>query len=150
MRIGTPGAADAIVAAFVLDASVAIAWVLPEPHSLEARPSLAQALAEGVVVPVVWALEVTNVLLRRERRGQLLREERRAALAVLAQVRIAVDTASAALTFGAAEALAERHGLTTYDAAYLGLATRLALPLATLDSELRKAAAAERVTLLPA
>lgn len=101
------------------------------------------------MVPAVWALEVTNVLLRRERRGQLLRDERRSALAVLARLRVDVDTASTALAFGAVGAIAERCGLTTYDASYLELAARLTLPLATLDAALRRAASAEGVALLP-
>jgi len=135
--------------AFVVDASVALAWVLPPGDVAAVTALYAEAARAGIAAPAIWPLEVANVLLRRERANLLRRPDRLAALAALARLRPAIDDSATAFPFPAGDALAERHGLTTYDAAYLELAMRLALPLATLDTALRRAATAEAVPLLP-
>lgn len=136
--------------AFVVDASVALAWVLPPGDDAAVNALYGEATSGGVAAPVIWPLEVANVLLRRERARLLKRPDRLAGLAALAKLRPLIDLHAAAVPFAAGDALAERHRLSTYDASYLELALRLALPLASLDAALRQAAVIERVPLLPA
>jgi len=93
-------------------------------------------------------LEVANVLEMNVRRGRHDAAFRDAALEDLAVLPISIDAETDRQAWGATVRLAARHRLTTYDAAYLELAQRRGLPLATLDKELRDAATAEGVLLL--
>jgi predicted nucleic acid-binding protein len=93
-------------------------------------------------------LEVLNVLLMAQRRGRMTRAARRDRIEFLRKLPITLDAETAAQAWDAANGLAERHRLTLYDAAYLELAQRLELPLATLDADLRAAARAVGVALL--
>lgn len=129
---------------FVLDASVAIAAMLVEERTPEARTILRTAL-DGVIVPSLWHLEVGNILLRAERRGTIRTDERIAHMADLAALPMAVDHESPTQAWGATTTLALRHRLTLYDAAYLELALRHRLRLATFDAALARAAADEGV-----
>lgn len=95
----------------------------------------------------MWWLEVANILELGVRRGRHDAVFRDATLADLAQLPIRVDPDTDRQARGATLQLADRHHLTVYDAAYLELAQRRALPLATLDNELRAAAARERLVL---
>jgi predicted nucleic acid-binding protein len=135
------------VVAFLLDASVALAWVLPERDSARCAPLFPIAAAEGVAVPALWPAEVGNVLLVNERRGRITAAEHQLALQRLAAVPVELEPAS--WPGQPALPLARRHALSLYDALYLDLALRRALPLATLDGALRRAAEAEGVPLLP-
>jgi len=143
----TKAGADPEVAAFVLDASVALAWVLPERNSDRCAPLFPVAASDGVVVPALWPVEVGNVLLVNERRGRITAAEHEAALQQLAHIPAEIETtpaaARSALTF------ARRRRLTLYDALYLDTALRRHLPFATIDADLRRAATAEGVALLP-
>ncbi len=103
---------------------------------------------DGAWVPGLWKLEVANILemgIRRRRHDAAFRD---ATLADLALLPISLDPETDRQAWGATLELAERRRLTLYDAAYLELALRRALPLATLDKELRKAARAEGVVVL--
>jgi predicted nucleic acid-binding protein len=132
--------------AFVLDASVALAWMLPDEANAVAAQHLIEAVVEeGAVVPAHWRLEVGNGLLMAERRGRVPNGTVAALLSRLAALPIALDPETAARAWDAAPDLVRRHGLSLYDAAYLELAARKALPLATFDAALRRAAAAEQV-----
>ncbi len=134
------------MAAFVLDASVALAWMLPdEANAAEARRLIGVVVEGGAVVPGHWRLEVGNGLLTAERRGRVPEETVAALLGRLAALPIAVDPETAARAWDAAPALVRKHGLSLHDAAYLELAARKGLPLASFDAALRRAAAAERV-----
>ena len=128
-------------AAFVVDASTAFAWVLPSQASSSAD-ALLKRLEEGdeAVVPPLWFLEVANGLLVAERRKTIAAQERRTALERLSALGLAVDEADARVAFGQTSALAEQYGLSVYDAAYLELAIRRSLPLATRDRALQSAA----------
>lgn len=132
----------------VLDRSVRLAWVYGD----ETTPAIRQvfdAIADrGAVVPGLWWLEVANSLTVAIRRNRIDAEFRRAALADLALLDISTDQRTASLARSATLNLADQHRLTLHDAAYLELARRQALPLATLDQELRGAAAALGVALL--
>ena len=134
---------------FVVDASIGIAWVHPGQATAQSE-ALLDAMAEGAVAraPALWALETANALLVLERRRKLNDAERLAALDALAGLAIVLDHEAAALAFGKLSELAERRGLSVYDAAYLELAIRRKLPLACKDGPLRTAARRARVKLL--
>jgi predicted nucleic acid-binding protein len=102
------------------------------------------------VVPVHWPLEVANALLMAVRRARIDAGFRDAALRDLAALPIVLDPETSSRAWHDTLRLADAHRLTAYDAAYLELAHRRALPLATLDAELRAAARAFGVTLLGA
>lgn len=127
---------------FVLDASVALAWVLDNPiapYALEVR----RALASGKrgLVPALWHLEIANALATAERRGDLVGAELDGALSTMqATARQVLDTDLNLIAIGDLLTSARSLRLTAYDAVYLELARREALPLATLDKDLRAAA----------
>lgn len=132
----------------VLDSSVTLAWVYSAETTDEVSVVLAQVVESGAWVPAIWRLEVANVLEMGVRKGRCDSIFRDAALADLALLPVMVDPETDRQAWGATAKLAARHRLTLYDAAYLELARRRCLPLATLDSELRVAATAEDVALL--
>jgi predicted nucleic acid-binding protein len=105
-------------------------------------------IENGAWVPGLWKLEVANILEMGARRGRHDTAFRNSTLADLALLPISIDAETDRQAWGATLQLAERHRLTLYDAAYLELALRRGLPLASLDSELRGAAKAEGVVLL--
>jgi predicted nucleic acid-binding protein len=101
------------------------------------------------VVPAHWILEVTNGLLLAARRGRLRRpDEDVDILERLGTLAVRVDPETATRGWGETPFLARRLGLTTYDAAYLELASRLQAPLATLDTGLARAAREAGVRLI--
>ena len=104
-----------------------------------------RVVGEGAVVPGIWWYELRNAFVVNERRGRLDAADTGAILADLAELRITIDSYH---DDGALLALGRQHGLSIYDAAYLEVALRRELPLATLDQRLRQAAAARGVTLL--
>ena len=128
-------------AAFVVDASMALAWVLPSQASSAAEALLKSVEAGAeIVVPTLWFLEVANGLLVAERRKTIAAPERRLALERLSALALTIDEANARDAFGRTSALAEQYGLSVYDAAYLELAIRRNLPLGTRDRALHSAA----------
>ena len=132
----------------VLDSSVTLAWIYVEETSAEVDRVLQLVTGDRAWVPSLWRLEVANILemgVRRKRHDAAFRD---ATLADLALLPIAVDPETETHAWGATLRLAGRHRLTLYDAAYLELAKRRGLALATLDAELRAAAKAEKVPLL--
>lgn len=132
----------------VLDSSATLAWVYAD-ETTEADGEIFDRLAEGGAwVPTLWKLEIANVLEMGVRRGRHNATFRDKTLADLAQLPISVDTETDQQAWTATLRLAIRHKLTMYDAAYLELAQRRGLPLATLDKELRAAARTEGVILL--
>jgi predicted nucleic acid-binding protein len=132
----------------VLDASVAIAALIEEDRSDEARRILCEIGNDSTVVPALWFLEVGNTLLLAERRRSLSAAARRDHLADLSRLPITIDHEMASHAWQRTMELAERHALTLYDAAYLELSLRHQLPLATFDAALRRAAKAAGVRLL--
>ena len=134
---------------FVLDSSVALAWLLPEEGSA-AVDALADRLErESADVPAIWSLEIGNALLTAMRRAKIAMTDVDASLAALAALPIRPDQAVGPEELTAVVALAARHALTTYAASYVELAQRRQLPLATLDRKLREACAAVGVAVLP-
>jgi len=132
----------------VLDASATLAWLFGDETTPEIRAVFDKVAEHGAHVPNLWHLEIANSLTMAARRGRIDLEFRQAALADLALLDIAIDVHTGARSWHDTIAFADRHRLTLYDAAYLELAGRLCLPLATLDTALRKAARDQRVPLL--
>lgn len=132
---------------FVVDASVTLAWCFEDEATPQTEAILDRLSDDTAMVPALWELEVSNVLLLGERRSRLTESQSARFVALLAQLPIHVDSASADM--GAVLATGRRHALTAYDAAYLVLAEREGVPLATLDAKLRNAGQAVGVTLIP-
>ncbi len=129
----------------VLDASIVACWILPDEQSTKADHALGLMERERALVPSIFGYEIRNILAVNERRGRLTLEISTAGLKFLSALPISVDS-----DMNADEALdlARKHRLTVYDAAYLELARRKSLPLATLDAALMAAANAEQVALV--
>ena len=132
----------------VLDASIALAWAYNNENTSGTRLVFEKVLAEGAWVPGLWRLEVANVLEMGVRRARTDAAFRDATLADLLSLPISIDTETNVHAWTETLDLAERHRLTLYDAAYLELAIRRALPLATLDAELISAARTEKIDVL--
>ena len=132
----------------VLDSSVTLAWVYSDETTASVTRVLDIVSSRGAWVPALWRLEVANILEMGVRRGRHNAAFRDSTLADLAHLPISTDQETEAHAWGATLRLAATHRLTLYDAAYLEMAQRRGLPLATLDAELRAAARNEKVTLL--
>ncbi len=130
---------------FVVDASMAASWLLPDEKRPEASRAYARLADDEALVPYLWWYEIRNLFIIAERRGRIDSEQTRVALSLLSRLPIKFDHESleSALLY-----LAREHRLTAYDAAYLELAARYTLPLATLDHALAVAARAEKITLI--
>ena len=133
---------------FVLDSSVALAWMLPDESPAGIDALFDRLLAEGAIVPGHWPLEVANTLIMAERRGRIDAGFRQNAVRDLMDLPVAVQAETTDLVWGAVMDLAVRSRLTIYDAAYLELARRTGAALATLDTALAAAAPAEGVVVL--
>jgi len=132
----------------VLDSSVALAWVYADEVTEAVRLVFKELTQSGAWVPGIWRLEVANILEVGVRHGRHDSAFRDSTLADLALLPIQTDPETDWHAWGTTVDLADRHRLTLYDAAYLELALRRELPLATLDRDLRVAANAENVRLL--
>jgi predicted nucleic acid-binding protein len=123
-----------------LDASVALSWCFQDEESAYGQAVLGILREVDAVVPCIWPLEVTNALLVAERRQRLKPTDTSRFLALIEGLEMAVDPGAAGRAFGDTLSLARKFHLSAYDAAYLELAQRRALPLATLDQSLLSAA----------
>jgi predicted nucleic acid-binding protein len=132
---------------FVLDASVSLAWAFADEQNRVAdrAETLLKTGAEIAFVPDLWWYEMRNILVVGERRGRISADVTAAFLSDMSELRIEMDAARDDVPL---LDLARKHNLAVYDAAYLALALRERLPLATLDKHLEAAAAAEGVALL--
>lgn len=129
----------------VLDASVALAWVYADETTSAILRVFEEVRTNGAWIPALWRWEVANVLQTNVRRERHDADFRDAALANLAWFPIKVDAQSEPEGWLGTLVLADRHGLTVYDAAYLEIAQRKKIALATLDRQLRQAAKREGV-----
>ncbi len=132
----------------VIDSSITLAWFFSNERTAAADAVLGQVTESSAVAPSLWRLEVANGLQMAVRRKRITAAFRDASLADLNGLVVAIDPETDRHAWTITLRLAERHQLTLYDAAYLELAQRLGLPLATLDQELRVAGGALGVTLL--
>lgn len=124
----------------ILDCSATLAWLYPDETTDAIRTVFELIHAEGCHVPTLWRLEVANGLTMAVRRRRITAGFRADALRALALEAIDVDAETDVFAWTGSLQLADRFGLTLYDAAYLELAQRRSLPLASLDGELRDAA----------
>lgn len=130
---------------FVVDASMAARWILPDEFDAKALNTLNRVEEGGVFAPALWWFEVRNLLIINERRGRLTEVQTSMALDLLLRLNIEMDNSPDEAVI---LAFARKHRLTVYDAAYLELAVRRALAIATLDTDLISAAQAEGIPLL--
>lgn len=131
-----------------LEGSVTLAWFFEDERTSELDALLDRVVENGAAVPTLWKLEVGHGMQTALRRKRIDATYRDAALELLSQLRIVIDDETAARAWRETLHLADTFELSLYDAAYLELARRLALPLASLDSKLRQAARGVGVTLL--
>jgi predicted nucleic acid-binding protein len=130
------------VSALVLDASSVLAWCFEDEGGPEADALIERVAADGATVPGSWSLEVANGLVTGERRGRIKPADSAAFVAMIEELPIVADPATGTRALHETNGLAREHKLSAYDAAYLELAMRMGLPLATGDRKL--AAAADR------
>lgn len=133
---------------FVLDASIALAWCFDDEATDETTALLDRLERESAHVPSLWHLEVTNVVVTSGRKGRLSAARAAEFAALIEALPILVDEQTPARALREILDLARHQRLTSYDAAYLELAMRRGLPLATRDDDLRAAAQRVGVTLL--
>jgi predicted nucleic acid-binding protein len=128
---------------YVLDASIAMCWLLKDgtqrgiKYAFEVLEANKTAKA---IVPSIWGLEVANVIAKVEAKNLITEAQTQDFLVTLQRMDIVVDQSTAHYAFSETLGLARRYKLSGYDAAYLELALREGLPLATLDDALEKAA----------
>jgi predicted nucleic acid-binding protein len=127
-------------AAFVVDCSVAMAWLFHDEATPRTTALLTRLASETALVPAWWFIEITNVLAMAERKGRITPAQSDAFIADLSKLGIERDDEAPDRAFTHLLALCRSHRLTSYDAIYLDLAIRRSLPLATLDNDLRRTA----------
>ena len=132
----------------VVDASLALSWLLTDEHSPASDALFAQVAESGAVVPSLWRLEIANALQISVKRRRITPAYRDAAIQKLSYLPIELDTETDAQAWTTTLHLADSHQITVYDACYLELALRRNLPLATRDAALAVAAGNAGVKLL--
>lgn len=130
---------------FVLDCSATLPWFLEDERTGFTDALLFSVKTTEYWVPAIWCLEFPNALLVAERRKRIDRARRLEALDQVARLLMRVDNEPTPMK--AVSAIAERHDLSTYDAAYLELAVRLGFGLVTLDRTLAQAAGLEGIAV---
>ena len=149
MSTSPAGDGRTIGADLVLDVSLSCAWCFADEASPAAWAVLQHLQQAAAHVPALWLWETGNVLVQAERRGRITSAAIHTFLGLLETLPIRIDQPSTASAWHDTLALARSHRLTTYDAAYLELALRRGLPLASRDQALQAAARLEGVPLLP-
>lgn len=134
---------------FVIDASIVLAWALPDEAVDGVNAILRRSTEATFWVPGHWRAEVANALLMSERRNRISLEGVARLAVVIEALDVAVDHEGMCDVLRRVMPLARAHGLTVYDALYLELAERTGLPLASLDGDLLTAAAEVGVKTLP-
>jgi predicted nucleic acid-binding protein len=132
---------------FVLDASLALAWYFEDEVSEYADLVLERLREDSALVPSLWPLEIANGLISAERRGRIFPAGVARAAELVLELPISVQEVPPGLALGAVIDIARSQVLSAYDAAYLELAMREGVPLATRDDNLRAAAARVGVPL---
>ncbi len=124
---------------FVVDASVALAWCFADEASELADRVLDQLEHDEALAPAIWPLEVANGLRTAERRGRLDLADLSHVRELLVSLPVQVEGIPLDAALGQVTEIARQLDLTAYDAAYLALAARRGLALATVDDRLRRA-----------
>lgn len=130
---------------FVLDASIVATWVLKDEDHPAADLAFSNVGSGSAIAPEILWYEVRNILVSNERRGRIAPEDSLRFLESLEELNVVM---AARPESSKVMGIARQHKLTVYDAAYLALAVREHLPLATLDRALQAAAEAAGVALL--
>lgn len=134
---------------FVLDVSACMPWCCEDETTPGSEETLDYAIRGSELhVPSLWLWEIMNVVSVTVRRQRITAERANDFLIQLGKFNFQIDPPPSVKDLPRLQLLAERNKLTAYDVAYLDLAIRLSLPLATGDADLRKAATAESVELL--
>ena len=130
---------------FVLDASVTACWCFPDEQAMVSDVAMDRLLHDEAIAPALWTIEIRNILIVNERRGRIEPDDAGAFLSDLTRlpIRVRHDADEQALL-----ELARKHRLTAYDAAYLDLAVRNSVAVATLDRALADAVRAEGLQLV--
>jgi predicted nucleic acid-binding protein len=134
----------------VLDASIALSWCFRNEATAVGDRVLERLAAETASVPAIWHLEIANVLALSERRGRLTPANSSEFIALLETLDVVIDDETPSRALGRVLDLARAERLTAYDAAYLELAMRLGIPLASKDADLCDAAERLGVNVLRA
>ncbi len=133
---------------FVLDASVALSWCFADEATAQTTQLLDRLELETALVPAIWPLEITNILLSAQRRKRITYADMTQFVELFNHINIEIDPETMNKSFHEILSLAYTERLTTYDACYLELAIRTGLPLATKDKLLREAGERLGVQLL--
>lgn len=131
----------------VLDNSVTMSWCFPDEHDPYAQDVLKALPVTAAAVPTLWPIEAANILLVGERRGRISQADSAIFIGLLEGLPIRIDDETSDHAMKASLGLARAQNLSVYDAAYLELAMRRGLPLATLDARLKGAATAVGVSI---
>ncbi len=115
------------MSSIVLDCSVTISWFMDDEKPSISLDILNKISEIGVIVPIIWQLEVANVLLTSERRKRITKEQRQSALYALNELPITIDQSISKHVWNETIELAEKYNLSLYDACYLELSLRLGL-----------------------
>jgi len=133
---------------FVVDNSVVMAWCFEDEVNAYTEAVLDRLRETEAVVPAIWPLEVANVLLLAERHRRLTEAQTTHFVELLKGLPIRVEESDITGALSSILSVGRSHGLSAYDAAYLELAARQGLPLASQDARLRTAAGRAGVTVL--
>ena len=133
---------------FILDCSVAMAWLFFDEGNDSTDALRKELVTEHAVVPALWPIEVGNALLAATWRGRISEEDWPRIRYDLKELPIEIDTDSCARVLDRVLPVAKDYKLSVYDATYLELAMRLSLPLATLDRQLAAAARGAGIEVL--
>jgi predicted nucleic acid-binding protein len=137
------------MAAFVLDTSIALKWFLEDENDRSYSLAILRAMTDDhrPIVPLLWYYEIANTILVQVRRKRIEFEKAVVYLNIIDEMAIDIDPPDGSVILQLPH-LARTHNLTSYDAAFLELAMRLEVPLATSDQALVRAAAEARVPIL--
>jgi predicted nucleic acid-binding protein len=135
---------------FVLDTSVALTWVFKDEAAPETDVLEIEAKNHGAIIPWLWYFELGNALLVAEKRNRIKKEGVKLHLEIIGMLSLTTESEMSIRSLEKIMSLARDHQLTVYDAAYLELALRHGIPLATKDKDLRAAARELKIPVLPA
>ena len=133
---------------FVVDNSVVMSWCFEDENCGYADAVLESLEEFTAIVPSIWPLEVCNVLLVAERNKRLGANDSSQFIALLSELPIMVEQEPPSRMFNEIFTLAQKFGLSTYDASYLDLAIKRGVPIATLDNRLLSAAKQNNVSVM--
>jgi predicted nucleic acid-binding protein len=132
----------------IIDCSMTMAWCFADEGTEETARIQDRLITEAAIVPAHWSLEVANVLAMAEKRKRISAADSTEFVKLLGELDIQVDDETPARVFAHVLPLSRSHLLTSYDAAYVDLALRRQLPLASLDDDLRRVATSLGVQVL--